>query len=1163
MKKVILKVLSLFTCICMVASLTISLTNIVTVADYESLNIHSGYVSVMVDYRAPRINRASLSLEAGKTYNLTYWLKGSAGGTTGVVFGTWTSGGSTFTEMASCVDINYAQYTIADGEWHKYTAKITPSATADNYTIGIDCRVTANFYVDDVSLIEDGGDVNLLPEGDFEDATQAHYSNNGNDWMTANWINNVWFSQFAYDVHQYGNPGGPRALNIMGTPGFNIHSGYVSIMVDYRAPRINRASLSLTAGKTYNLTYWLKGSAGGTTGVVFGTWTPGGGTFTEMASCVDINYVQYTIADGEWHKYTAKITPAATAANYTIGIDCRVTANFYVDDVSLVEEGSDVNLLPGGDFEDATQAHYNNNGNDWMTANWINNVWFSQFAYDVHQYGNPGGPRALNIMGIKRPDIHGGVVSVKVANKAKRINRASISLEKGKTYKFSYWLKATAGYTTGVVFGTWEPGGNTHIPYDDNIDIPYDKYTVADGEWHKYSATITPDKSANNYTIGIDCRGADGLAQNDFFVDDISLIEGSGNVNLIPDGDFECAKQAHLNGNGNDWMTANWINDLWFSPHAFDVHEYMNPDGPKAISIEGVAFANLHSGTSAVMVDYRSPQINRASLSLAAGKTYNLTYWLKGTAGGTTGVVFGTWTPGGSTFTEMASCVDINYAQYTIPDNKWHKYTAKITPTATADNYTIGIDCRVAANFYVDDVSLIEDGGSKNLIPDGSFQHVVQAHYNNNGNDWMTANWIDNLWFSQFAGSVHEYMNPEGPKSLTIMGSPTPKPLEVTTDPLPTGPDINYSENVYRGYHSLAVDRRANRLNIASVSLEKDKEYTLTFYLKADEGSPVGVTLGTWVNGVFPVQYVDMQADVIESGYYDPYIAEDDGWHKYTAIIRPSITSDIFTIGIDCRALVDYFFVDDVSLVAYGSTVNLIPDGDFETVTQAHLNGNGNDWYTANWVNGHWFSQTAFDVHEYQNPDGPKAVNIVTSPVSVVPPVMVTLTDPATGISVNGMSDVVPVGSELRVVDLGAGDSLVKSVLGSVKRSQAYNIGILHNNSPVVITRNVELSIPLPDGFDWQNTKLCFIDSNGEETLISGAFDGERFVFKTNRLGIFAFAEGSDMDDEPDEPDDPGNNEPLPDTGRGAPVAACVLILCAAVVMILLFKQNRHNKIWS
>ena len=553
-------------------------------------NIHSGAVSIMGN-NTIRINRTNLSLTAGKTYYLSYWLKAQAGTTTGPTLGIWTNGNQTpDTVYDDKVSPIWNAYTISDSEWHQYTAEILPVVTSDRYAIGIDCRTTSHsgvvFYIDDVNLIDVESGASLIDDGNFENASQSHYGGNGNDWMTANWINDNWFSEYAYYTHQYNNPDGPKALNIVGAPNPDIHSGTASIKTDKNACRINRTSLYLEAGKSYTFTYWLKTKAGATTGPSLATWVNGANPPQEEVydDKVDPVWNGYTVADDNWNKYTATVLPPITAGNYTIGIDCRSSEDFYIDDVSLVESGSSVNLIADGDFEYAYQKHLNGDGDNWSTANWICDLWFSQYAHQVHQWAQPDGPKALSIIGDTCDNIRSGAAAVLVAKNANRINRGSLSLEAGQDYILTYWLKTKAGASTGATLGIWPIDSNPQdgTAHDDKVDPAWNGYTVANDNWNKYTATVSPAVTSDDYNIGIDCRST-----SDFYVDDISLVKVGSTENLIADGDFEHVFQRHFNDNGNDWMTANWLNNQWFSEYAFNVHVYGKPYVSKALTIVG------------------------------------------------------------------------------------------------------------------------------------------------------------------------------------------------------------------------------------------------------------------------------------------------------------------------------------------------------------------------------------------------------------------------------------------------------------------------------------------------------------------------------------------------------------------------------------------------
>ena len=370
--------------------------------DAASANVHSGEAAIMVDKGSPQLNRDYLQLTGGKTYVLTFWLKCQAGDKVSASLGTFVHSTGTYTPDDDKVDYNFhTPYTAANSEWNSYRIVIMPAATAE-YLVGIDCRSAQNFYVDDVVLVESGTSINLTPEGDFEYAVQAN-ANGDTSWVMKDRINDVWFSVYAWQV--------TKALTIEGTAYPYIQQGIGAVRVAAEAIRMNRASLSLTSGKTYNLSFWLRGTAGDKISVSLGRWVNGAGPegYTQYEDRVDHHYWNpYTAANENWNKYTVVLTPTVTATDYTFGIDVRGSNDFYVDNVVLTEAGSDVNMTPEGNFDNATQGHYNDNGDDWMTANWISGLWFSQYASSVHEYGNPDGPKALNIVGMPSNQLQGG-----------------------------------------------------------------------------------------------------------------------------------------------------------------------------------------------------------------------------------------------------------------------------------------------------------------------------------------------------------------------------------------------------------------------------------------------------------------------------------------------------------------------------------------------------------------------------------------------------------------------------------------------------------------------------------------------------------------------------------------------------------------------------------
>ena len=384
-------------------------------------------------------------------------------------------------------------------------------------------------------------------------------------------------------------------------------------------------------------------------------------------------------------------------------------------------------------------------------------------------------------------NVHGGNISVRVDTIA--INRADIYMEAGKSYNFSFWLKAPAGYKISVMLGllNTSSGDYTDLAQHDvtihqNLDSEgySSDYIAADNDWHEYTAVYTP-QTTNTYYVGVDCRPQTGdwSAEHQYYIDDVKLYEAGQIKNMIPDGDFETAEQAHRVGtSGNGWPEANLINQRWISIHSYYVHAYGNPASPPALVITGEH--DTHIGNAGIAVDKNGISIVRRDVSLKADTNYTFSFWLKGVAGAKIGGMLRTGDPATATETgEFDINLNHNYhTPYTLSDTKWHKYTIQISSLETGGMYNLGIDYRASSGdyYYVDNIELYEAGSAVNLLPDGNFEHATQGHHNNNGTDWMTANWIDDLWYCSIAHAVHQYGTPDGSKALNIAGTPAPVP---------------------------------------------------------------------------------------------------------------------------------------------------------------------------------------------------------------------------------------------------------------------------------------------------------------------------------------------------------------------------------------------------
>jgi uncharacterized repeat protein (TIGR02543 family) len=343
-------------------------------------------------------------------------------------------------------------------------------------------------------------------------------------------------------------------------------------------------------------------------------------------------------------------------------------------------------------------------------------------------------------------------------------------------------------------------------------------------------------------------------------------------------------------------------------------------------------------------------------VNLEVSKTYKVSYWAKipePESGQTVSSALG-WYNGGIGDKQYASPPLLN-GNHAVIDDQWHYYTSTVTIPAkdltqtnpkpgTSPYYSLLIYSSTNngsnpswSDLYLDDVQIVEVdpinstpvSGVINLISGGDFESTVPS----------------SGWLGDFTNlSINDFV-----------------PVQLT--------------NIHSGNKSLRVNRKSPRANYTGLSLVGGTTYTLTYFVKTEASASVGVTLATIVQGAYPIQIVDKSSAILIGGYAS-YTALDANWCQYTTIFTPTISSNIFAFGIDSRPQNSDFYIDDVVLTAAGSTTNLIVDSGFENATQSNFNGDGNGWPTANWIDNKWYSEYAYQVHEYGNPSGPKALYI-------------------------------------------------------------------------------------------------------------------------------------------------------------------------------------------
>ena len=264
----------------------------------EAVTVHGGSRSLKalstgtLEYNV-QIQTDDIATVVGHTYEVSMWIKGTAGGNT-VRFST--SGGTAVYGSA---------FTVTTG-WQSCILTFTATATATKISLDLG-KGTDTFYIDDVALY----DLSTAPTSDFilNGNLEAGTGDTFTNWSKYNGAANL--TAETVEVH-----GGARALKAIST-GAN----------EYNVQLVSDA-MNLVVGRSYTASMWIKASTAGST-VRFST------------TATSANYGPNTTIGTSWQQisYTFAAKSASTQLNLDLG---KSTTTFYIDDITFI--GANITL---------------------------------------------------------------------------------------------------------------------------------------------------------------------------------------------------------------------------------------------------------------------------------------------------------------------------------------------------------------------------------------------------------------------------------------------------------------------------------------------------------------------------------------------------------------------------------------------------------------------------------------------------------------------------------------------------------------------------------------------------------------------------------------------------------------------------------------------------
>lgn len=255
-------------------------------------------------------------------------------------------------------------------------------------------------------------------------------------------------------------------------------------------------------------------------------------------------------------------------------------------------------------------------------------------------------------------DAHSGEASIKHKpdSTSGRSTTQDVTVEAGKTYIFSAWVKVLSG-----------TGGYLWV-YDENVTLYHNKFATADecnGNWVQLTSQFTPADGITKVKIEF---GTHSNQTAEYLIDDISIVEvveqETPVTNLLVNGDFEAGVES-WKANGN------------FTAFTEDKH-----GGERAAQY--VDSSNEAGGST------------NQKVAVEAGKTYTLSAWVKVVSG--TGGYIGIY--------GISNPVAVSFTA----EDGWKQYTMNVTipDDATQVEIEIGAHRSQVVTFLIDDIVFAE-----------------------------------------------------------------------------------------------------------------------------------------------------------------------------------------------------------------------------------------------------------------------------------------------------------------------------------------------------------------------------------------------------------------------------------------------------------------------
>ena len=755
-----------------------------------------------------------------------------------------------------------------DGDWTHYSKEFTVESgkTVTEMSISIRGYEATGLFLDDFTLVKQGTTNNLLKNGSFDFDGKATYTPELDAYFQG-WVRDTGIAENGSTIFTC-------------VTDKIAHSGNHSFVLKSLDTGASDLAFKQTVGLgegTYTLSFWAAGTAADHDDDTYRyqqmVWLWGS---TEQWAYLSNMYTGEK--DGDWAKYTLTFTvPAgATVSELKLSTRGHGTEGLFIDDFTLVKQGTTNNLLKNGSFDFDGTATYTTELEPYFQG-WERDTAIAENGTTIFTCVTDKIAHSGN---------HSFVLKSLDTGASDLAFKQTVGLGEG-TYTLSFWAAGTAADHDDDTYRyqqmVWLWGSTEQWAYLSNM------YTgEKDGDWAKYTLTFTVPAGATvgEFKLSTRGHGTEGL-----YIDDISIVKSGSTENLLTNGGFE-EKAA-----GEDPDVPEVPEGPTYTTELEPYFQGWERSGGVTSNTTNV-FACVtneiaHSGNNSVVLKHTDStqggymQIQQTSLSLSEG-TYTLSFWVAGEVNGQQVI----WIKPGTT-TANGDWLLINSAVTGETEGDWTKYstTFNVASGNTVTELTIGTSGNTNG-LYLDDISIVKAGTTSNLVKNGSFDFNGSAEYTDAYEayfiGWGRNGGVTSNTTSVFACVTNKIAH-SGNNSVVL----------------------KHTDSTQGGYMQIQQ---------TSLSLSEGT-YTLSFWVAGEVNGQQVI----WIKPGTTTANGDWL--LINSAV----TGETEGdWTKYSTTFNVASGNTVTELTIGTSGNTNGLYLDDISIVKAGTTSNLVKNGSFD-----------------------------------------------------------------------------------------------------------------------------------------------------------------------------------------------------------------------------------------